>query len=121
MIEHDANGQGQITFERLRQDTPIVEPLNFSPATLARISDLWRDLNFLDSTEDYQSERQFAHLGTMRLTMTDEERKRTAEFNWTKNPSAFALTTEYRRIADQAILVFDISVARDSNRSMGQS
>jgi len=113
-IEHDANGRGRITFERMRQETPIVEPLEFSPTTLARISGLWQSLNFLDSTENYQSDRQFAHLGTMRLSMEQDQRKRTAEFNWTKNSSAFALVNEYRRVADQAILVFDISVARET-------
>ncbi|MBC8031307.1 MAG: hypothetical protein H7Z16_14430 [Pyrinomonadaceae bacterium] len=113
-IEHDANGQGRITFERLRQETPIVDPLEISPAALARISGLWQALHFLDSKENYQSERQYPHLGTMRLSMAEDERKRTAEFNWTKNPNAFALVTEYRRVADQAILVFDISVARET-------
>jgi len=113
-IEHDADGRGRITFERLRQDSPIVEPLEFSPTTLARISGLWRSLNFLDSSEDYQSDRQFPHLGKMRLTMDQDGRKRAVEFNWTKHADAFALITEYRRVADQAILVFDISVARET-------
>lgn len=113
-IEHDAEGQGRITFERMRQETPIVEPLEFSATTRARVSGLWRNLNFLGSTEDYQSEKQFPHLGTMRLTMDQGGNKRTAEFNWSKNKDAFDLVSEYRRIADQAILVFDISVARET-------
>ncbi len=113
-IEHDAGGHGRITFERLHQDAAIVEPVELSATALARISSLWRSLNFLDSTQDYQAERQFPHLGTMRLGMEDAGRKRIAEFNWTKNDGALALTTEYRRVADQAILVFDISVARET-------
>ena len=40
--------------------------------------------------------------------------KCTAEFNWTNNKDAFQLANEYRRVADQAILVFDISVARET-------
>lgn len=113
-IEHDANGHGRITFERIRQEVPIVEPLEFSAVTLARISELWQTLRFLDSSENYQSDRQYPHLGTMRLSMVEDERKRTAEFNWTKNPQAFELVREYRRVSDQAILVFDISVARET-------
>ena len=50
----------------------------------------------------------------MRLKMERDLRNRTVEFNWTKNQNAFALATEYRRVADQAILVFDISVARET-------
>lgn len=113
-IEHDDAGHGRITFERMRQDTPIIEPLQFSPATLERITGLWRSLNFLESREDYQSEKQFPHLGTMRLTMDRSGTKRTAEFNWSKNKDAFDLVTEYRRVGDQAILLFDIAVARET-------
>ena len=113
-IEHDANGRGRITFERLNEETGITEPLELSPAAWSRISALWRALSFLDSQENYQSDKQFPHLGTMRLRMEQESRKRTAEFNWTRNKDAFALVDEYRRAADQAILVFEISVARES-------
>ncbi|SRR6266498_4529469 len=113
-IEHDANGRGVIKFERLHDETVYEEPLELSPAAGTRISSLWQALHFLDSEENYQSDRQYAHLGTMRLKMERDLRKRTAEFNWTNNKDAFALANEYRRLADQAILVFDISVARES-------
>ena len=114
VIEHDASGRGKITFERLGEATPIVEPLELSTAALGRILGLWSDLHFLDSSESYQAEKQFPHLGTMRVQMDDGKRKRTAEFNWTNNKQAFALVNEYRRVADQAVLVFDIAVAREN-------
>ena len=113
-IEHDANGHGRITFERLNEETGITEPLELSPAAWARIAALWQALSFLDSEENYQSDKQFPHLGTMRLRMEQNSRKRTAEFNWTRNKDAAALVEEYRRAADQAMLVFEISVARES-------
>ena len=37
-----------------------------------------------------------------------------AEFNWTNNTDASTLVNEYRKAADQAILVFDIAVAREN-------
>jgi uncharacterized protein (UPF0147 family) len=46
--------------------------------------------------------------------MERDSHKRTAEFNWTNNKDASALAEEYRRAADQAILVFDISIAREN-------
>jgi len=113
VLEHDARGRGQVTFQKLHDETAITEPLILSEAALARISALWQALNFLDSRENYQSERQFPHLGTMRLEMEQELRKRSAEFNWTNNKDAAALVDEYRRAADQTILVFDISIARE--------
>ncbi len=112
VIEHDSNGRGKITFQR--QDTSIVEPLELSAAARTRILQLWEALNFLDSDTNYQSNSQFPHLGTMRLRMEKGDRQRTAEFNWTHNSHAAALIAEYRHLADQAILVFDIAVAREN-------
>jgi hypothetical protein len=114
VLEHDANGRGTVKFERLNEDTPIVEPLELSSAALARINAAWQALRFLDSATDYQADKHFAHLGTMRIGMEQGTRKRVAEFNWTNNEDASTLINEYRRAADQAILIFDISVAREN-------
>jgi len=112
VIEHNENGAGKITFERKHEETPIVEPVEISPGAWARIMGHWQALRFLDSDAEYQSSKQFPHLGTMRLTMTQGTRKRTAEFNWSNDTNATSLVNEYRRIADQAIFIFDMSVAR---------
>jgi len=61
-----------------------------------------------------QASKDFAHLGTYKLGMSDRDRQRTAEFNWSSNPHAWSLAQEYRRIADQAIFIFDITVAREN-------
>lgn len=114
VIEHDASGHGKITFERLNEEVPIVESLEISATALKRISALWQALRFLESETNYQSDKQFPHLGTMKLTMTAGEKKRTAEFNWSNVKEAADLVREYRRIADQASFVFDISVAREN-------
>ena len=114
VLEHDANGRGTVKFERLNEDTPIVEPLELSPAALARINAAWQGLQFLDSSTNYQAEKQFPHLGTMRIGMEQGTRKRVAEFNWTNNSDASTLVNEYRRAADQAILIFDITIAREN-------
>jgi len=45
--------------------------------------------------------------------MDDGHRKRTAEFNWSDNKPAWTLTNEYRRVSNQAILVFDLKLARE--------
>jgi hypothetical protein len=114
VIEHDINGRGKITFERLNEEAGFEEPLELSSRAMLRVVGLWQSLRFLDSAEDYQTDRQYPHLGTMRLKMEQDTRKRTAQFNWTNNKDAFALVNEYRRIADQALLIFDISVAREN-------
>jgi hypothetical protein len=114
VIEHDAAGHGKITFERLGQEPAMVEPVELSTGALGRILGLWTALQFLESNENYQSDKQFPHLGTMRLLMEQGTRKRTAEFNWTNNKEAGALASEYRRVADQAVLLFDIAIAREN-------
>lgn len=114
VVEHDVNGRGTVTFHRLNEETPVVEPLNLSPAVLERIKLAWQSLQFLDSNTDYQADKQFPHLGTMKIGMQQGERKRVAEFNWTNNDDASTLISEYRKAADQAILIFDISIAREN-------
>jgi hypothetical protein len=114
VLEHDANGRGTVTFERKNEDTPIVEPLALSAAALERIRSSWQALQFLESNTDYQSSKQFAHLGTMRIGMQQGDRKRVAEFNWTNNNDASTLVNEYRKASDQAILIFDISISREN-------
>src|SRR5205085_6813540 len=71
VIEHDAQGHGTITFERKNEEAPIVEPVELSTAALARIFGLWSDLHFLDFDEIYQSAKDFAHLGTYRISLQD--------------------------------------------------
>jgi len=114
VIEHDANGRGTVTFERLNEDVAVTEPLELSPDAMARISTAWQGLRFLDSDTNYQADKQFPHLGTMKIGMERGDRKRVAEFNWTNNRDAETLVNEYRKAADQVILVFDIAIAREN-------
>ena len=114
IIKHDAQGRGEITFEKLGDLEAIVEPLELSESARARILALWDALHFLDSSANYQADKQFPQLGTMWLKMERGTRNRVAEFNWTNDPNAKALADEYRRAANQAILVFDFSVARQT-------
>jgi len=114
VIEHDALGRGKISFERKGGQDPAVEPVEVSSTALGRILDLWTELRFLDSNQSYQASKSFAHLGTYKLGMDDGRRKRSTEFNWSNNTAAWKLAQEYRRVADQAIFVFEITVAREN-------
>lgn len=114
VIEHDQAGRGTIQFSRKDENTPVVEPLQLSSAASTRILALWEGLQFLESDTNYQSARHFAHLGVMKIGMQRGDQKRVAEFDWTNNSAAADLVAEYRRAADQAIFVFDISIAREN-------
>ena len=114
VVEHDALGRGKVTFSRKGEEDPIIENVDLTPSVMERIEKLWRELRFLDSNENYQAAKDFAHLGTYKLGMTALDQKRTAEFNWSSNATAWALAQEYRHVADQVIFIFDITVAREN-------
>jgi hypothetical protein len=76
---------------------------------------IWQALNFLDSTENYQTARDYSNLGTMKFSMVKDGRTREATFNWTDNKEAKNLADEYRRIGQQFIWIFDINVARENH------
>jgi len=113
VITHDALGRGKISFERKDEKTPIVEPVELSATAMRRIFRNWTELRFLDSSENYQASKNFAHLGTYKIGMDDGKRQRKAEFNWSENKAAWTLANEYRRVSDQAILIFNIKLARE--------
>lgn len=113
-IEHDENGKGQIKFEKKNFGELITDPIQLSPVALERVKTFWSALNFLDSTENYQYEKDYSHLGNMTFTMKKDGRERAAKFNWTINPNAKNLSDEYRRISQQFIWIFDIGIARQN-------
>jgi hypothetical protein len=115
LIEHDENGKGKITFEHRDFGEPISDPLQLSQITLEKLNKLFTTLNFLDSTEDYQSPmRDYGHLGNHKVIRRKDDKERIAKYNWTENKDAKALADEYRKIGEQFIWYFDISVAREN-------
>ena len=113
-IEHDQVGKGTIKFTRKNEDAEVVEPLQLSATAATRVLGLWESLKFLESDTNYQSSRHYAHLGVMKIGMERGQQKRVAEFDWTQDTAAADLVAEYRRAADQAIMVFDIGIAREN-------
>ena len=113
-IEHDESGKGKITFSKQNFTEEITDPIQLSAATLEKLENIRQVLNFLDSKEDYQYEKDYSHLGNMIFTMKKDGRDRTAKFNWTGNADAKSLADEYRKIGNQYIWLFDINVAREN-------
>lgn len=114
IIEHDESGRGKISFMKRGFDELVTDPIQLSSATLGRIDSALATLNFLDSSEDYQYEKDYSHLGNIKIRVVKNGRERTAKFNWTESKDAKLLADEYRKIANQFIWVFDIEVAREN-------
>lgn len=113
-IEHDDSGIGTITFLRKDFGEPLTDPVKLSPVTMGRIRGLIASLDFVNSTEEYQHQRDYSHLGTMKFTVRKDGRERTAAFNWTDNKHARALADEYRKIGNEYIWRFDILLSREN-------
>lgn len=116
IIEHDEKGKGTITFEQKESSgDPITDPIQLSQTTLDRINSLFEVLNFLDSTENYQSPtRDYGHLGNHTVTLRKDSKERIAKYNWTENKDAKALVDEYRKIGEQFIWYFDMDISRQN-------
>lgn len=114
LINHDASGKGKITFEKQDLNEPIVDPIAVSPTALAKINELLTTLDFINSSENYQTEQLYPQLGEMRFVQKIGEKSRVAEFNYTNNLTARSLADEYRKIGEQAIWLFDMSVSREN-------
>ncbi|CAN5646588.1 hypothetical protein BH24ACI3_BH24ACI3_00330 [soil metagenome] len=115
-IDHDASGRGTITFVHKDYEEGITDPITLSATTVAMLDGLFAELNFLDSAANYQYEKDYSHLGTVKITRRHGERSRTAVFNWTTNKQAKALADEYRKISNQYVWMFDIKLARENQQ-----
>ncbi|PYT00625.1 MAG: hypothetical protein DMF63_06205 [Acidobacteria bacterium] len=114
VIQHDEAGVGTIMFIKRMFGDAVTDPINVSRETMDRINAAYAALNFLDSTENYQYEKDYAHLGVMTFRLKRGDKQRMAMFNYTTNADAKALADEYRKLGNQFIWVFDISVAREN-------
>ncbi|MDM7923571.1 MAG: hypothetical protein QUS14_14830 [Pyrinomonadaceae bacterium] len=113
-IQHDERGKGTISFTHKDHNEAVTDPVALSNTTLATLSQSFDSLNFLDSTENYQSEKDYSHLGNVKITLSKGGRTRTAAYNWTENKDAKLIADEYRKIANQYIWMFDINTAREN-------
>lgn len=113
-IEHDDAGRGHIRFERRMDTEQLTEPFELSPTALARVRAKWEALGFLESGANYQGERTYPSSGQTRLTVRRGGRERTTEFNYSQNADAQGLAQEYRRASEQALFVFEVKVALES-------
>ena len=114
VIEHDDEGRGTIAFEKRSSKETITEPIEISSPTLERLKAAFAALNFIESTDDYQFERDFSNMGNIAITLKDAGRERTAKYNWTSNKDAKTLMDEYRRISNQFVWMFDFNLAREN-------
>lgn len=114
LIEHDEAGKGTISFGKNGFDELVTDPIMLTPVTLANLNAAFLALNFLDSNENYQTERDHSNMGNVSITIKKDGRSRNAKFNWTENKQAKFLMDEYRRVSNEYTWKFEITVARQN-------
>lgn len=112
-IEHDENGKGKITFQKQEFDEMITDPIELSPATMDKLKEAFSNLDFLDSTESYQYQKEYPHMGNIVITVKKDGKSRTAKYNWTVNKDAKQLMDTYRGIGQEYVWRFDINLAME--------
>lgn len=114
VIEHDEQGNGTISFTKHGDDEAITDPISISAKALTRINDALAALNFLDSRESYQHEKDFSNMGNIRFALSRGGKTREVAYNYTANKDAKVLMDEYRKIGNQFIWIFDIKLSREN-------
>lgn len=113
-LEFDENGKGRISFMKKNFDELITDPIQVSVSALTRIRNAVEALNFFDSDENYQYEKDYSHLGNIKIRIKKDGRERATKFNYTTNQEAKHLADEYRKIGQQFIWIFEINLAREN-------
>ncbi|MCA1588931.1 MAG: hypothetical protein LC734_00795 [Acidobacteria bacterium] len=82
VISHGDDGKGTIAFKRAGHEEMFSDPLEVSTAAMRRIDAVLDALDFVNSSENYQYEKDYAHLGTASMTIRKNGKTRTARYNY---------------------------------------
>lgn len=110
----DAAGKGEYRFKRKDQDEIVLE-VSLSPFLMGQIASLFDEMNFLESSEDYQHKKDFSHLGTITVTAARGGKERTVKFNYTENQSLARLIDIFRNVATQETRMFELETMRTND------
>lgn len=111
IVEFDESGHGKFSFTKKDSDE-VTNELQVSRTLTAEVRALLEEMNFLDSTEDYQYKKDFSHLGNISITYARQGRERTVKFNYTSSQPLNRLVEIFRNIATQEERVFEIENVR---------
>jgi hypothetical protein len=109
-----ADGKGEFRFKK-KDSEEIANKLQVTTTVLGQISALLAELNYLASNENYQHKKDFSHLGTIMIDITQGGKQRKVQFNYTDNPAMNKLANIFRNIATQETRVFEIETVRQSD------
>src|SRR4051794_37801903 len=68
LIEHDTAGRGKASFGRAGSDGLFTDPIELTSVTMQHINDALTKLDFLNSSETYQTDRDYSTMGNVTFT-----------------------------------------------------
>lgn len=110
-LQVNADRTAKLSFKQGESDDTIDQTFTVRPETMDRLVELTTRSRFLESDEDYQSKKDFSHLGWITITATEGGHHRTTRFNYSQNKDVSDLAEIFRAIATQWIDIFHIKVA----------
>lgn len=113
-LEFGGDGKGSFRFKKKDSDE-IANPLQVTPTVLEQINSLLAEVNFLESSENYQHKKDFSHLGNITIEVAKGGKQRKVQFNYTENMAMNKLANIFRNLATQETRVFEIETIRQSD------
>lgn len=107
----DGSGTGRLEWVKKDSPKPLSRDVRVSEQGLAELSNLLERLNFLHSSEEYQSAEDHGNLGSTAIRVSQGEMSREVVFNYTRNKDADALGRLLRGIANREMFVAELEVA----------
>lgn len=111
-VRFNQAGQGHFVFRRKHDEEPIRLDISLLPDTVRQIDAYLDQMQFLTSREDYQSKRDFSHLGTITWRVRQGERERQVSFNHTQHPVMRDLSNLLRHVVTQETRLFTLQLVR---------
>lgn len=113
-LQFGADGKGEFRFKK-KDSEEIVNKLQVTAPVLEQINSLLTEVNFLDSAENYQYKKDFSHLGTITISVSQNGKHREVSFNYTENQAMNKLANIFRNITTQETRIFEIEVVRQND------
>jgi hypothetical protein len=112
----DATGSGKLVFSRKGITRPIERPVSVRGEVMAELNAILDRLDFLRSTETYQTKDDHANLGTMTVAVSRGGLSREVQFNYTNNRDMEALVQLLRGLTTRERHAFDLETATQYSR-----
>lgn len=111
-VQVDLKGQGSLKYQRKDEEDPIQVELKLRPESMTRLQKLFETLDFLRSTDTYQSSMEHPNLGTNTITVYQGELNRELTFQFTPNPSLQQISNFFRGLVTQHRRLETLNTAR---------